>query len=450
MLENIQKEINEKNCVIEIFGLGYVGLPLAVRLACSNFLVIGVDVNQERISSLSNYKLNESQWDIKNDLEKVHKNGKLNLSRIPQKQDVLTIGIISVPTPIPSSNSKSNVHVMSAVENFLNIAKKGDIVILESSLEVGTTEEVRKLIESKGFIVGKNFGLAYCPERIDPQNKKWNLENIPRVVYCSDDQTFDICKFIYNFVNKGKLIKVSSPKVAEVIKSFENSFRLVNISLVNELAILCDKLGINVREVIDGATTKPFGYAPFYTGAGAGGHCIPKDPSFLVESSKKFGLTFQTIESALKINTLMPQYVAQSINKIFETQKIQNKSIIICGLSYKMDLEDMRDSPGFKIINEIKNLGFKVVGYDPFYKTELTKKYLLENDIFDYEIDVIPDLDDQSINNFSCLCIVQHHTKIGSRINEIYTKSLIPVIYDCQNKIQFNPQSNTFLKTLGS
>jgi len=450
LLENIQKEINEKNCVIQIFGLGYIGLPLAVRLACSNFSVIGVDVNQERISSLSNYNLNESQWDIKNDFEKVHKNGKLHLSTIPQKQDVLTIGIISVPTPIPRSNSKSNVHVMSAVENFLNIAKKGDIVILESSLEVGTTEEVHKLIETKGFVVGKNFGLAYCPERIDPQNKKWNLENIPRVVYCSDDQTFDICKFIYNFVNKGNLIKVSSPKVAEVIKSFENSFRLVNISLVNELAILCDKLGINVQEVIDGATTKPFGYAPFYTGAGAGGHCIPKDPSFLVESSKKFGLTFQTIENALKINTLMPQYVALSINKIFETQKIQNKSIIICGLSYKMDLEDMRDSPGFKIINEIKNLGFKVVGYDPFYKTELTKKYLLENDIFDYEIDVIPDLDDQSINNFSCLCIVQHHTKIRSRINEIYTKSLIPVIYDCQNKIQFNPQSNTFLKTLGS
>jgi UDP-N-acetyl-D-glucosamine dehydrogenase len=450
LLDNIPKEINKKNCVIEIFGLGYVGLPLAVRLASSDFLVIGIDVNQERISNISNYNLNESQWDIKNDLEKAHKNGKLHLSNNSQKQNVLTIGIISVPTPISKSNSNSSVHVISAVENFLNIAKNGDVIILESSLEVGTTEEVHKLIESKGFIVGKNFGLAYCPERIDPQNKKWNLENIPRVVYCSDDQTFDICKFIYNFVNKGNLVRVSSPKVAEVIKSFENSFRLVNISLVNELAILCDKLGINVREVIDGASTKPFGYSPFYTGAGAGGHCIPKDPSFLVESSKKFGLTFQAIENALKINTLMPKYVAQSINKIFQDQKIQNKSAIICGLSYKIDLEDMRDSPGFKIMKEMKNLGFKVVGYDPFYKTELTKKYHLENDIFDSTMDVISNLNDHSINNFSCLCIVQHHTKLKSRIDEIYSKSLIPIIYDCQNKIQFNPKSNTFLKTLGS
>jgi nucleotide sugar dehydrogenase len=332
----------------------------------------------------------------------------------------------------------------------LNIAKKGDLIILESSLEVGTTKEVQKLIESKGFNVGKNFGLAYCPERIDPQNKKWRLENIPRVVYCSDDQTFNICKFIYGFVNKGFLIRVSSPNVAEVIKSFENSFRLVNISLVNELAILCDKLGISVREVIDGAATKPFGYAPFYTGAGAGGHCIPKDPLFLVESSKKFGLRFKTIENALQINSFMPKYVAQSINDIFEAQKIQNKSVIICGLSYKIDLEDMRDSPGFKIFKEMRNLGFKIVGYDPFYKIELTKKYHLENDIFDFQIDVIPSLDDQKISNYSCLCIVQNHTKLRPRINEIYSESLIPIIYDCQNRIQFKAQSNTFLKTLGS
>ena len=450
MLEETIKEINEKKCTIEIFGLGYVGLPLAVRLACSSFFVIGIDINQERIANLSQNNLNESEWEIKDDFETAYKNGKLSLSTTPQKYDVPKIGIISVPTPVPKPNFKSNVHVLSAVESFLKVAKKGDIIILESSLEIGATEEVQKLIESKGFIVGKDFGLAYCPERIDPQNKKWNLENIPRVIYCSDSFTFEICKFIYHHVNSGRLIKVSTPKVAEIIKSFENSFRLVNISLVNELAILCDKLGVSVREVIEGAATKPFGYAPFYTGAGAGGHCIPKDPAFLVESSKKFGIEFQTIENALKINSLMPQYITSSINKIFETQKMNNKSIIICGLSYKTDLEDMRDSPGFKIIHEMKKFGFKVVGYDPFYKKELSHKYLLENNIPDSEIEIIPNLEDQLINNFSCLCIVQHHTKTKSRIDEIYTQSLIPIIYDCQNKLQFNSQSNTILKTLGS
>ena len=224
----------------------------------------------------------------------------------------------------------------------------------------------------------------------------------------------------------------------------------MNISLVNELAILCDKLGINVREVIEGAATKPFGYVPFYTGAGAGGHCIPKDPSFLVESSKKFGIKFKTIENALKINSLMPQYVASSINKIFETQKISNKSIIVCGLSYKTDLEDMRDSPGFKIIQELINLQFNVVGYNPFYKKELHQKYLNENRMKDLEIDVISNLADSTINDYGCLCVVQHHSKTKSRIDEIYSKSLIPIIYDCQNKLQFNPKSNTFLKTLGS
>lgn len=450
MLEKTVKLINEKKCTIEIFGLGYVGLPLAVRLACSNFSVVGIDINQEKIGNLSKNNLNESEWEIKHDFETAYNNRKLILSTTPQKYDVPTIGIISVPTPVPKPNLKSNIHVLSAVESFLKVAKKGDIIILESSLEVGVTEEVQKLIESKEFIVGKDFGLAYCPERIDPQNKKWNLENIPRVIYCSDRCTFEICKLIYRYVNRGQLIKVSTPKVAEVIKSFENSFRLVNISLVNELAILCDKLGINVREVIEGAATKPFGYAPFYTGAGAGGHCIPKDPAFLVESSKKFGLDFQIIKIALKINALMPQYVASSISKIFETQKINSKSIIICGLSYKTDLEDMRDSPGFKIIYEMKKLGFKVVGYDPFYKKELANKYLLENNIPDSEIEVILNLKNQSINNFSCLCIVQHHSKTKSRIDEIYNKSLVPIIYDCQNKLPFNSQSNTILKTLGS
>ena len=171
-----------------------------------------------------------------------------------------------------------------------------------------------EILKDGGFTLGQDFGLSFCPERIDPSNKEWGIENIPRVIYCSDDITFSISKIIYDNVNGGNLIRVESPKIAEVVKSFENAFRLVNISLVNELAILCDKLGINVKEVINAAATKPFGFMPHYPGAGAGGHCIPKDPRFLLESARKLETRFDTIEHALEINDHMPKYILSLIH----------------------------------------------------------------------------------------------------------------------------------------
>jgi len=308
---------------------------------------------------------------------------------------------------------------------------------------------LQKLIESKGFKVGEDFGLCYCPERIDPLNKKWKLENIPRVIYCSDDITFRVCQKIYNFINNSHLIRVKSSKIAEVVKSFENAFRLVNISLVNELAILCEKLGINVSDVIDAASTKPFGFMPFYSGGGAGGHCIPKDPTFLLESSKKFGFNFQTIQNALEINSFMPRYIAESIDKILSAQKL-DKSVIVCGLAYKPDTEDMRDSPGFKILNELNKKGITSVGYDPFFKNELREKYLIENNLKNFQLNVLENLKTTTIQKFSCICLVQHHMKTKFRLAEIYRNSEIPFIYDCQNKTRLDSQSSTILKSLGS
>jgi len=444
------KQIKEKKCLIEIFGLGYVGFPLAVRLSSSGFKINGIDTNQTRLDRLKNNTLMESELNLKQEFIHSHHEGRFELNSESLKTDTSKVGIFCVPTPIPNNKIDSDVFVNSAVENFLKTCKSGDVIVLESSIEVGTTDKIEKLIESKGFKIGKDIGLCFCPERIDPQNKKWNLENIPRVIYTSDDVTYQIAQLIYQHVNNSHLIRVTSSKIAEIVKSFENAFRLVNISLVNELALLCDKMNINVKDVIKAASTKPFGFMPFYPGAGAGGHCIPKDPLFLLNSAKKFGIEFNTIETALAINSIMPKYIAESIEKIVVKDKLK-KSILVIGLTYKPDIEDMRDSPGFRIVRELLNRKFEVTTFDPYYKADLRQKYLIENNLEGFDYKVLYDFDDdENIKEFDCICVVQHHTERKSRISEIYAKALVPLIYDCGNKLIRNPQSKTNLKLLGS
>ena len=455
ILESTFKQIDNKQALlIEVFGLGYVGFPLSLRLATSGFCVSGIDVNENRITNLKNGELHESEIMFKQTLIDCINNKQLLLSTIPAISKKSKVGLICVPTPAPNHHTKSDVFVTAAAIEFLKTAQKGDLIIVESSVEIGTTDNLKKIIQEHGFTVGVDFGLAFCPERIDPQNPKWNLENIPRVIYCSDDITFDIAKKIYSYVNGANLIRVSTAIVAETVKSFENTFRLVNISLVNELAILCDSLKISISEVIGAAATKPFGFMPFYSGAGAGGHCIPKDPLFLLESSKKFGLEFNTIQNALQINSFMPEYVAQSIIRIIHERNLPKK-VIICGLAYKRDIDDMRDSPSFKILDHLLNHKFDCAVYDPYFKPELIDRYLSDNHTElqqDNRFNVVSSIGDDNdiiLKRFSCLCIVQHHTKNKARLHEIYQNSLVPVIYDCQNKITFDPNSNSILKSLG-
>jgi len=447
-MKELLTKIQSKSCIIEIYGLGYVGFPLAVKLSSVGFNVIGIDVNEERISRLKRNELQDSEEILKEKFLECRKE-KLELSKQPSKNEIEKIGIICVPTPIPDKNTMSDVFVTKAVKNFLNNSKEGDCLILESSVEVGTTEKVQKLIEEKGFKIGINFGLSFCPERIDPSNKEWGIENIPRIIYSSDDLTFKISKEVYNNVNKGNLIRVEHPKIAEVVKSFENAFRLVNISLVNELAILCDNLGINVKSIIDAAATKPFGFLPHYPGAGAGGHCIPKDPRFLLESAKKFQGNFATIENALKINKKMPEYISNSLKDSIKKLGLK-KSILVSGLSYKSNVEDMRDSASFKVINELVSSGYEVFGYDPFFREEIIKKYLIENNLKEINFKLVENLNDEILEEISCICIVQHHDITFDQINEIYEKAKVPLIYDCQNKIKNNPNSKTILDSLGN
>ena len=449
MLEKTLESVTKKSILVEVFGLGYVGFPLAVRLANGGIKVRGIDINTNRIERLKNNELLDSEFHLKNEFVHCRTNNNLELATSPTKSEVPKIGIICVHTPIPDKNTSSSKFVKDAVNAFLSSSKKGDVIILESSIGGGTTEDIKSIIETSGYNVGKDFGLCFCPERIDPMNKKWNLENIPRIIYCSDDITFKISQMIYKHVNNSHLHRVDSPKIAEVVKSYENAFRLVNISLVNELAILCDRLKINVNDVINAAATKPFGFMPFYPGAGAGGHCIPKDPRFLLDAAKKYNIEFSTIENALKINFEIPKYICESIERVIENQKLE-KSVLICGLTYKPNVEDMRDSPGFKIINEFNKKGFKVYVHDPFFKKELLEKYLKENFLEKLDFENKKDLDEQTLQNVSCLCIVQHHTKTKFRLMEIYEKSIVPFIYDCQNVLDRKIQSTTLLDSLGS
>jgi len=449
ILSKTLEHVKKKSYFIEIFGLGYVGFPLAVRLASSGLKVRGIDVNENRVKRLNENHLMDSEIYLKEQFLKCKEQKNLEILSNPIKTDMHKVGIICVPTPIPNKNTDSAVFVISAVEKFLNSSKEGDVVILESSIEVGTTDRVQEIIQKRGFKVGNNYGLCFCPERIDPANKEWGIENIPRVIYCSDNNTFDIAKQIYQHVNNANLIRVESPKVAEIVKSFENAFRLVNISLVNELAILCDKLGINVNSVIKAASTKPFGFLAHYPGAGAGGHCIPKDPRFLLESAKKNDLKLTIIENAINTNLQMPVYIANSIEKSLELMKL-GKTVIVCGLAYKANVEDMRDSPSFKIINEFKKRNYKVFGYDPFFNMNFLDKYLIENNLSEPNFEVLKDLDNEQLKDISCLCIVQHHDQMKRRLKEIYDSSLVPFIYDCQSKLTTNPASKTVLDFLGN
>lgn len=441
-------QVTSNDFEVIVFGLGYVGLPLSLRLATAGFKVTGVDTDARKIESLKNKSLDSSHIELEPMLKETISNKKFLPTTKLSKSSIPRIGIICVPTPIPDGKVNSETFVFAAADEFLKSSKKGDVIILESSVRGGTTDDLIKKVKSAGYSVGEDFGVCFCPERIDPLNQKWKLENIPRIIYATDDTTFTIAQKIYGPVNNSNLFRVSSPKVAESVKSFENAFRLVNISLVNELAMLCDKLQIDIKEVLTAASTKPFGFMPFDSGAGAGGHCIPKDPLFLLDSAKQKGMTFSSIKAAVEINSELPEYIASEIKKTLTQMKLGKKALV-CGLAYKQDIEDMRDSPGFKIAHNLSKKGLDVSAFDPQYKKTLEKKYLIENSMSKLDFKILSSLDERSVAGFDCICIVQHHTKTKHSIEQFYLKSLVPLIYDCQNRIARNPKSNTALKGFG-
>ncbi len=350
---------------VAIIGLGYVGLPLAILCSKKGHEVIGVDVNKEKVEKINKETSPIEDSYIKQNLKKAPIKATTDFSQI-EKAEVI---IVCVPTPVDEKHIPDLSYVVSASESVSEYLKKGQTIIIESTVHPGTTEEVVKpILEKTSLKAGKDFFLAHCPERIDPGNKKWTIENIPRVVGGIGKESTKKVAAFYNSIIDAEIIQVTSPKEAEATKIMENTFRDVNIAFVNEMAKSFDKAGIDITEVIKGASSKPFGFMPHYPGAGVGGHCIAVDPYYLIDNAKKYEFDHEFLKLARKINNSMPEYtvglLVEELNKIGKS--VKGAKVGILGLAYKAGIDDMRESPALKIIKILKKKGADIVIYDPF------------------------------------------------------------------------------------
>jgi len=362
------KKIKDKTAKIAIVGLGYVGLPLAVQKAKAGFSVIGIERKKERIDMVNKGETYIPDI-VGNDLKNVVKEKKLKATQSFNCISEVDIICICVPTPLTNHKEPDIQYIENVTNKMLPYLHKNQLIILESTTYPGTTEEIiLPKIQSAGFKVGKDFYLAFSPERIDPGNKKYHLTNTPKVVGGVTPKCTQLAGALYKQVIQEKIYTVSSPKAAEMEKLLENVFRNVNIALVNELTILCQRMGINIWEVIEAAKTKPYGFMPFYPGPGLGGHCIPVDPFYLAWKAKEYSFNTRFIELAGEINDNMPYYVVERVTKILNQQKkcISDANILILGVAYKKDTGDLRESPVLKIIELLEKGGANIHYNDPY------------------------------------------------------------------------------------
>ena len=359
------KKIKKNNEIIGVFGLGYIGLPTAINFSKKKIKVYGFDTDKSKVS-----KLNKSQSYIgsikSEDIKKAKKNGFIatgDYSNV-KKLDVI---IICVPTPLTKNKIPDLRFINSTLSSLMPFIKKQQLISLESTTYPGTTDEIiLPLLKKKKFIVGKDVYLSFSPERIDPAIRNISIKDIPKITSGVTQNCLKVSSMVYAKIHK-RIVKVSNTKAAETTKLLENVFRAVNIGLVNELKIFTDKLGLNIHEIIEAAATKPFGFMPFYPGPGLGGHCIPIDPYYLSWKAKQLGINTQFIKLAGEINSSIPLKIVNKIIKIFKKKIPQtNKKILILGVAYKKNVNDLRESPGIKIIDLLKKKNFKVSYSDPY------------------------------------------------------------------------------------
>ncbi len=367
MQKNLTQKIKDRTAQIGIIGLGYVGLPLAVEYAEAGYKVTGLDINKEKIKLINAGK---SYIDDISDakVQPLVKDGRLVATDNPEAIKHLDTISICVPTPLSKTKDPDISYILAAVEWIKQYLHKDMLIILESTTYPGTTEDmILPLLEDNGLKVGKDFYLAFSPERVDPGNANYQTKNTPRVVGGITKNCTKIAKFFYEQAISN-VIAVSSTKAAEMVKLLENTFRSVNIGLVNEVALMCDRLGVNVWEIIDAAASKPFGFMPFYPGPGLGGHCIPIDPHYLSWKLKSLNYYARFIELAGDINSHMPEYVVMRVQRILNHMgKSVNKSkILVLGVAYKKDIQDTRESPALDVIKLLEEEGAKITYNDPY------------------------------------------------------------------------------------
>jgi len=362
----IKNKIINKNAKIGIIGLGYVGLPLVVEFAKAGFSVIGVEQNPEKVKKINNGKSYISDVPVK-ELKRTVEQGKLRAVGDIKQLKHTDVICICVPTPLDRNKQPDISHVKSTTAHISKIIKKGQLVILESTTYPGTTEEiVLPGLETSGLKAGKDFFLAFSPERVDPGNKKFKIKDVPKVVGGVSTECGELAKLLYSQIVEDVFL-VSSPRVAEMEKLLENIFRSVNIALVNEMAVLCKKMNIDIWEVVAAAKTKPYGFMPFSPGPGIGGHCIPLDPFYLSWKAKEYDLNTRFIELSGEINDRMPEYVVQLVQDGLNQKKISLKGakVLVLGVAYKKDIDDCRESPALKIIENLEKKGASVLYNDP-------------------------------------------------------------------------------------
>ncbi|MCX5686469.1 MAG: nucleotide sugar dehydrogenase [Candidatus Omnitrophica bacterium] len=367
MFKELKTKILNKKAKIGIIGLGYVGLPLAITFVKKGFTVYGMDVDKDRLAKLGrgiSYILDVPSSEIR----KAISDRKFAITNDFAHIKKLDAIIICVPTPLYKTKEPDVSYIVSAVENIKKYMKRGQIVILESTTYPGTTEEVMlPVLESAGLKEGKDFYLAFSPERIDPGNKKFDTKNTPKVIGGISKKSTELARMLYEQAID-TVVPVSSSKVAEMVKLLENTFRIVNIGMVNELMLMCDRLGIDVWEVIDAAKTKPYGFMPFYPGPGVGGHCIPVDPIYLSWKARMHGFEARFIDLASQVNSEMPRYV---VSKVIEglnnsSKPLKCSKVLVVGVAYKKDVKDLRESPALEIIDLLIKGGALVSYYDPY------------------------------------------------------------------------------------
>lgn len=370
MKEELLQKIRDKQIKVGVVGLGYVGLPLAVEKAKAGFKTIGFDISEERVNSV-NRRHNYIGDIVDDELKSLVESGMLSASTDYSLISQLDFIAICVPTPLDTHQQPDISYVQDSAISISKHLSKNTMVVLESTTYPGTTEElVRPILEQNSNLVcGKDFYLAFSPERVDPGNAYYKTKNTPKVIGGVGKDATEVIAAMYRAVLDGDVMEVSSPAVAEMEKILENTYRNINIGLVNELAQLCHEMKIDVWEVIDAAKTKPYGFQAFYPGPGLGGHCIPLDPYYLSWKAREYGFHTSMIESSMMINDKMPIYCVERADRFLgiKSQKsLYGARVLVLGVAYKQDIDDFRESPAIAVIERLKQEGAQVEFFDPY------------------------------------------------------------------------------------
>lgn len=426
ILENYQDLINSKKLTVGVIGLGYVGLPIAVEFAKKGYLTYGFDTDENKINKLQS-GINYIQ-DIEDEQveQVVNENIFLATHNFNDIKNCNAI-FVCVPTPFTPNKDPDISYIVSASQSIRDNIRDNQVVILKSTTFPGTTEKyVQPILEETGKIAGKDFFLAFSPERIDPGNKVWTTSNTPVVVGGINEVSTEVASLVHNVI-VSQIKKVKSPSVAEMEKLLENIFRSVNIALVNELAQLCDRIGVNIWEVVDAAATKPFGFMPFYPGPGIGGHCILIDPYYLAWMAREYDFVTKFIQLAAEINEDMPYYVKNMVIKEIAKQDVTIKSakILILGMAFKRDVDDLRHSPALKVVELLYSEDIQHIDYhDPYIPRIIVNNKELES---------IKEINPKVLSNYDVVVITTDHSVFDYNMIVKNSKVVVDTRNACKN-----------------